>query len=159
MAHLLNAEGGRLFGAPSVDQNYPHSKNADATMRTYMNSEQEAYLAAQGNRWWARARATGQCGEACAADWYRQLGYEVYDGVVTVATSEGIRYPDLAVRQSPDSPWSFVEVKANTSPLIRSQVVKDRWIESNGYRGLQGPEGMLGAQGPTGVNLVRVLVE
>ena len=72
-------------------------------------------------------------------------------------SSEGIRKPDLAVRLG-NEPWKFIEVKANTSRIIKSQILKDRAIETGGYFWLTGPKGTGGPRAPTYTGLTRVQI-
>jgi len=55
--------------------------------------------------------------------------------------------------------WAFVEVKVGRSPLIPSQIEKDRLIETSGYIGLEGPVEIIGQQPPAEVTPVRVKIE
>lgn len=98
-------------------------------------------------------QALGLEAQQFAREYYEREGLEVWNGPISVRTSLGWRYPDLAVR-FPGGRWNFVEVKANFAIYGGSQLAKDQAIANGGFVGSLGP--LSGPQGPTPVWLVRV---
>jgi hypothetical protein len=99
-------------------------------------------------------RATGRFGEEYARSYYESIGYEVYDGTITLVAGGGIRRPDLAIRKMGSDVWQYVEVKTGQSPLVKRQILRDRAIQTNGYFGITGP--LRGIREPTNVQLLRL---
>jgi RHS repeat-associated protein len=132
---------------------YPNGKEADETMASGTPDAINQALDA-GNRGLANY-LTGKTGEQVAAQGFKEQGYEVYSNRIKVNLgSQGARLPDLAVRK-PGGAWQYVEVKTNFSPLLKSQIEKDRHITQNYHLQEEGPNaGQI--VGPTNVLLVRV---
>lgn len=132
---------------------YPNGKEADETMASSTPDAINQALDA-GNRGLANY-LTGKTGEQVAAQGFKGQGYEVYSNRIKVNLgSQGSRIPDLAVRK-PGGSWQYVEVKTNFSPLLKSQIEKDKHITQNYHLQEEGPNaGQIVA--PTNVLLVRV---
>ncbi|MBB5212001.1 FG-GAP-like repeat-containing protein [Microbulbifer hydrolyticus] len=140
------------------DDYYPWGKATDIVLESDV-PDALAILMEAGNSWQLRMM-TGRTGESAAAEGYRELGFEVYEGQLSVrvgGANGGMRFPDLAIRK-PGERWQFVEVKANLSPLVKRQILRDRQIEVQGYFGVTGPAEILGFQSGATVNLARVIL-
>ncbi len=149
--HLFNHESHKVW-----DSEYPNGKDAQSAASLFGEPDDLILLRENMTRS-ELIRNYGMTGEAFAAYAFREGGYEVWDGLISVRTLSGkLRYPDLAIRLD-GGPWEFVEVKVNSSKLVRRQILADREISSKGFFGISGP--MQGLQPPTNTSLYRVYTE
>ena len=151
-SRLLNDDA--LQNVNPDDRNYPFSKNAEETMASPMASDTELLKESSLGKYRV---AIGRDGEAHVWSELFNRGYEVFPDGVSIDYQGSYRIYDGAYRK-PGGEWTLIEVKTNTSPLIKRQVIIDRGVTTRGVTGINNAPAGFQIGKPYTVQLFRVTI-